>query len=70
MPNDRLPWPPFTSRRSPAHDLRAVLRLASGRDARTLHSSPESRARAGYDGALREKDFELHMAVNRIHLTE
>jgi transposase len=40
------------------HDLRAVLRLAEGRveapsaaifDARTLRSSPESGARAGYD---------------------
>src|SRR5579883_1919580 len=42
------------------HDLRAVLRLAQGRaaapsaaifDARTLQSTPESGARAGYDGA-------------------
>ena len=45
-------------------DLRAVLRLAAGRaeapsaaicDARTLQSSPESGARAGYDGAKRRR---------------
>ena len=42
------------------HDLRAILRLSQGRtpapsaavlDARTLQSTPESGARAGYDGA-------------------
>jgi hypothetical protein len=42
------------------HDLRALLRLASGRtpdptaailDSRTLRSSPESGHRSGYDGA-------------------
>jgi transposase len=47
-----------------AHDLRAVLRLAEGRapepsaailDSRTLRSTPESGARAGYDGAKRQK---------------
>src|SRR5918994_7277145 len=46
------------------HDLRALLRLASGRtpdpsaailDSRTLRSSPESGHRAGYDGAKRKK---------------
>ena len=46
------------------HDLRAVLRLAAGRaeapsaaifDARTLQSSPESGARAGYDGHKRRR---------------
>ena len=47
-----------------AHDLRVVLRLAEGRaaepsaailDSRTLRSTPESGARAGYDGAKRQK---------------
>src|SRR5262245_61390718 len=46
------------------HDLRALLRLAQGRreqpsaailDSRTLQSSPESGARAGYDGHKRKK---------------
>src|SRR5918992_5548091 len=46
------------------HDLRALLRLASGRsespnaailDSRTLRSTPESGHRGGYDGAKRKK---------------
>ncbi len=46
------------------HDLRQLLRLAEGRnpepsaaivDSRTLQSTPESGARAGYDGAKRNK---------------
>jgi transposase len=68
MPHDLPPWSTVyqqTQRRLRAgvfeallHDLRAVLRLATGRveapsaaifDARTLRSSPESGARAGYD---------------------
>ena len=45
-------------------DLRAVLRLAQGReaeptaavmDSRTLRSTPESGHRGGYDGAKRKK---------------
>src|ERR687884_1664958 len=60
---------------SMAHDLRAVLRLAAGRDAepsaavldsRTLRSTPESGARAGYDGAKRKKGSKLHMAVDTL----
>ncbi len=72
MPNDLPPW--FAvyqqSRRwlsagvfeALAQDLRALLRIASGRDAepiaaiidsRTLRSTPESGPRAGYDGAKR-----------------
>src|SRR5918998_3870409 len=56
-----------------AHDLRAVLRLAAGRseepsaavlDSRTLRSTPESGARAGYDGAKRKKGSKLHLAVD------
>jgi transposase len=58
-----------------AHDLRAVLRLAEGRtaepsavilDSRTLRSTPESGARAGYDGAKRQKGCKLHAAVDTL----
>jgi len=57
------------------HDLREVLRLAAGRNAqpsaaifdrRTLQSSPESGARAGYDGAKRRKGSKTHMAVDTL----
>ena len=56
-------------------DLRAVLRLAAGRtaapsaavlDSRTLRSTPESGARAGYDGAKRKKGSKLHLAVDTL----
>jgi transposase len=59
------------------HDLRAVLRLAAGRapdpsaavfDSRTLQSSPESGARAGYDGAKRRKGSKVHAAVDTLGL--
>ena len=58
-----------------AHDLRAVLRAAAGRgeqptaavlDGRTLQSTPESGARAGYDGAKRRKGSKIHMAVDTL----
>jgi transposase len=58
-----------------AHDLRVVLRLAEGRaaepsaailDSRTLRSTPESGARAGYDGAKRQKGSKLHAAVDTL----
>jgi transposase len=57
------------------HDLRAVLRLAQGRnedpsaaifDSRTLPSSPESGQRAGYDGAKRRKGSKVHAAVDTL----
>ena len=57
------------------HDLREVMRLAEGRgaqpraaifDSRTLQSSPESGARAGYDGAKRRKGSKTHMAVDTL----
>jgi transposase len=57
------------------HDLRAVLRLAEGRaeaptaaifDARTLQSSPESGARAGYDGHKRRRGSKVHLAVDTL----
>jgi transposase len=58
-----------------AHDLRALLRLAAGRnaqpsaailDSRTLQSSPESGARAGYDGHKRRKGAKVHAAVDTL----
>jgi transposase len=58
-----------------AHDLRAVLRIADGRkespttaiiDSRTLQSTPESGARAGYDGAKRRKGSKVHLAVDTL----
>ena len=54
------------------HDLRAVLRFAAGKqpeppavsfDGRTMQSTPESGARAGYDGYKRRKGSKVHMAV-------
>ena len=57
------------------HDLRALLRLASGRtpapsaailDIRTLRSSPESGHRAGYDGAKRKRGSKVHAAVDTL----
>jgi len=56
-------------------DLRAILRLAQGRapeptaavlDSRTLRSTPESGARAGYDGAKRKRGSKLHLAVDTL----
>lgn len=56
-------------------DLRRVLRLAEGRDAeptaaiydgRTLQSTPESGARAGYDGYKRRKGSKVHLAVDTL----
>jgi transposase len=56
-------------------DLRAVLRLAAGReaeptaaiiDSRTLRSTPESGERAGYDGEKRKKGSKIHMAVDTL----
>jgi len=52
-----------------------VPRLADGRasaptaaifDGRTLHSSPESGARAGDDGAKRRKGSKVHRAVDTL----
>jgi transposase len=56
-------------------DLRRLLRLAAGReaeptatiiDSRTLQSTPESGARAGYDGAKRRKGSKVHQAVDTL----
>jgi transposase len=57
------------------HDLRALLRLGAGRapeptaailDSRTLRSTPESGARAGWDGAKRTKGAKVHAAVDTL----
>ncbi len=57
------------------HDLRALLRLAKGRDkeptaaimdSRTLRSTPESGSRGGYDGAKRKKGSKVHAAVDTL----
>lgn len=57
------------------NDLRQLLRVAAGRkeqpsaaifDSRTLQSSPESGARAGYDGAKRRKGSKTHLAVDTL----
>lgn len=57
------------------HDLRRILRLLDDRrsrptaavlDSRTLQSTPESGARAGYDGAKRRKGSKTHMAVDTL----
>jgi transposase len=56
-------------------DLRTVLRLQAGRnaqptaailDSRTLQSTPESGARAGYDGAKRRQGSKVHLAVDTL----
>jgi transposase len=57
------------------HDLRLLLRAAAGRagqptaaifDARVLQSSPESGARAGYNGHKRRKGSKVHAAVDTL----
>ncbi len=57
------------------HDLRILLREYTGRkgqpsavvlDSRTLQSTPESGARAGYDGAKRRKGAKVHAAVDTL----
>jgi transposase len=58
-----------------AHDLRVLLRKHAGRhaqptamilDSRTIQSTPESGARAGYDGAKRRKGSKVHAAVDTL----
>jgi len=60
---------------SMAEDLRVLLRLSAGRheapsaailDSRTLQSTPESGARAGYDGAKKRKGSKVHAAVDTL----
>ena len=85
MPNDFPPWSAVYQQsqrwlaagcfETLAQDLRALLRLASGRaeeptaaiiDSRTLRSTPESGTRAGYDGAKRKRGSKVHMAVDTL----
>lgn len=85
IPNDLPPWATVYQQTqrwiragvfaAMAHDLRAILRLAEGRqaepsaailDSRTLQSSPESGGRAGYDGAKRRKGSKVHLAVDTL----
>jgi transposase len=56
-------------------DLRELVRLGDGRaahptaiilDSRTLQSTPESGARAGWDGAKRRKGSKVHLAVDTL----
>ena len=58
-----------------ARDLRALLRVAAGRepeptavviDSRTLQSTPMRGERAGYDGAKRRKGSKIHIAVDTL----
>jgi len=83
MPTDLPPWAAVYQQaqrwlragcfEALVHDLRAVLRLASGRteeptaavmDSRTLRSTPESGARAAWDGHKRTRGSKVHMAVD------
>jgi transposase len=85
MPNDLPPWAAVYQQsqrwlaagclEALAQDLRALLRLASGRaeeptaaiiDSRTLGTTPESGTRAGYDGAKRKRGSKVHMAVDTL----
>lgn len=56
-------------------DLRELVRVLAGREAaptavlfnsRTVQSTPESGARAGYDGAKRRKGSKVHVAVDTL----
>lgn len=58
-----------------AHDLRAIVRFVEERDprptaaildARTLQSTPESGARAGYDGHKKKNGSKVHIAVDTL----
>ncbi|MDX1421393.1 MAG: IS5 family transposase [Rubricoccaceae bacterium] len=58
-----------------AHDLRVLLRGVKDRrdhpsaailDSRTLRSTPESGARASYDGAKRKRGSKVHVAVDTL----
>jgi len=57
------------------HDIREILRRTAGRkplptaailDSRTLRSTPESGARAGYDGHKKVNGSKVHMAVDTL----
>jgi transposase len=85
MPGDLPPWEAVYQQsqrwikagvfEAMVDDLRAILRLAQGKneqpsavilDARTLQSTPESGSRAGYDGHKRRKGSKTHIAVDTL----
>jgi transposase len=85
MPHDLPPWAAVYQHsqrwlasgcfEALAQDLRAVLRMAAGReadpaaaiiDSRTLRSTRESGPRARYDGAKRKRSSKLPMAVDTL----
>lgn len=85
MPNDLPPWHTVHQQATRwiaagvfediVHDLRAVLRLAAGRnaqpsaaiyDGQTLQSTPESGDRAAYDGHKKRKGSKIHIAVDTL----
>ena len=85
VPNDLPPWAVVYQQaqrwlaarcfQDLVDDLRAVLRMAAGRDhaptaavleSHTLRSTPESGQRAGYDEHKRKKGSKLHMAVDTL----
>ena len=87
MPNDLPPWYTVYQQaqrwimagvfEDMVHDLRALLRLAKGKqeqpsaaifDGRTVQSTPESGERAGYDGYKRKKGSKIHIAVDTLGL--
>ena len=87
LPNDLPPWHTVyqqTQRwvragvfETMVHDLRVLIRVASGRapqpsaaifDARTVQSTAESGERAGYDGHKRRKGRKTHVAVDTLGL--
>lgn len=90
MPNDLPPWFAVYQQsqrwlapgvfEAMAQDLRALLRVASGRavepsaviiDGHTLRSTPESGPRAGDNGAKRKRGSKLHMEVDTLdHLLQ
>ena len=68
-------WPAAGVVEADVHDLREVWRAAAGRapeptavipDSRSFRSTPESGARAGYDGAKRGKGAKLQVAVGTL----
>ena len=68
-------WIRASSFEAMAHDLRLLLRLAAQRgdapsaailDSRTLQSTPESGARAGFDGHKKRKGSKVHAAVDTL----
>ena len=85
IPNDLPPWHTIHQQtmrwikagcfEAMAHDLRAIVRLALGRDenptaaiydSRTVQSTPESGGRAGYDGYKKRKGSKVHISVDTL----